>query len=155
MIRFPMIRFPIPSSAGSLGTSALAAAAVLAATLGTAAPAAADSCWNHNGSIMRLKADGSSRAFLYERPRGVLARAGVRRGTLLFDGVKRGNAYEGMARTFSRFCPGNPNAYSVSGPVSADQLRVTLVGTRDAYERCEYTGNVVTDTLVFTYAYDC
>ena len=130
-------------------------AALVAAPLVTPTVAAADSCWNHNGSIMRLQASGNRRWFYYENPRDVLRRAGVTRGTLLFDGIKRGNSYSGTARTFSRFCPGNPNTYSVSGPVRGDQLQVTLYGTRDSYQRCEYTGDTVSDTLVFTYAYDC
>ena len=138
--------------------SLLATAAVLAATaapLAVATPAAADSCWNHNGSIMRLVANGSRRAFYYEQPRDVLRRAGVTRGTLLFDGRKNGNSYSGTARRFSRFCPGNPLEYAVSGPVRADQLQVTLFGTRDVYSQCQYTGTVETDRLVFTYSYDC
>ena len=58
--------------------------------------AAADSCWNHNGSVMRLKASGNQRWFYYEKPRTVLRAAGVRRGTLLFSGRKNGNWYSGM-----------------------------------------------------------
>ena len=65
----------------------------------------ADSCWNHNGSLMRLKANGNARAFYYENPRSVLANAGVVRGTLLFDGAKNGNRYDGTARRFSTRCP--------------------------------------------------
>lgn len=137
-------------------TLALAALATfLAVPLATTAPAAADSCWNHNGSIMRLRASGSQRWFYYENPRDVLRRAGVTRGTLLFDGRKSGNSYSGTARVFSRFCPGNPATYNVSGPVRGDQLQVTLYGTRPVYEQCQATGRSTSDTLVFTYAYDC
>ena len=124
------------------------------AALGTTS-ARADSCWNHNGSLMRLKASGNARRFLYEAPKAQLRRAGVTRGTLLFEGRKNGNSYQGTARRFSRFCPGNPLVYSVGGPVRADQLQVTLIGTYDHHERCEYTGETRSDRLVFTYSHDC
>ena len=136
-------------------TALLAAAVTLAGFTATTASASADSCWNHNGSIMRLKASGNRRWFYYENPKPQLARAGVTPGTLLFDGRKNGNSYSGTARRFSRFCPGNPLEYSVGGPVSGDQLRVTLRGTYDEHQRCEPTGAVKSDRLVFTYAYDC
>jgi len=120
-----------------------------------AAPALADSCWNHNGSLMRLQAQGNQRWLSYERPRGVLANAGVRRGTLLFNGVKNGNWYSGTARVFSKYCPGSPLEYFVEGPVRGDQLQVTVSGTREVYQRCQPTGRTTTDTLVFTYSHQC
>ncbi|GAA0784592.1 hypothetical protein [Roseibium denhamense] len=115
----------------------------------------ADSCWNHNGSIMRLQAQGNQRWMSYENPRNVLRNAGVQRGTLLFNGVKTGNWYSGTARVFSKFCPGNPLEYFVEGPVRGDQLQVTVRGTREVFQRCQPTGRYTTDTLVFTYSHDC
>ena len=44
-----------------------------AVSLGATDIARADSCWNHNGSLMRLKARGNQRWFYYERPRAGLA----------------------------------------------------------------------------------
>ncbi len=117
--------------------------------------AQADSCWNHNGSIMRLQADGNNRWLSYEIPRNVLANAGVRRGTLLFNGVKSGNWYSGTARVFSKHCPGTPQEYFVEGPVREDQLQVTVHGTREIHQRCLPTGRHKTDTLVFTYSHQC
>lgn len=117
--------------------------------------AAADSCWNHNGSVMRLKASGNQRWFYYEKPRTVLRAAGVRRGTLLFSGRKNGNWYSGMARRFSKYCPGSPLEYYVEGPVASNQLKVTVRGTRDVFRRCQNTGNVASDTLVFTFIRRC
>lgn len=133
----------------------MAAATGLAAVAATPAVAFADSCWNHNGSIMRLKASGNSRTFVYERPREVLQRAGVQRGTVLFNGFKSGNFYEGTARRYSRFCPGTPLEYTVAGPVRADQLQVTVFGSYEVHEQCRATGSYKDDRLVFTYAYDC
>ncbi|MBL6431718.1 MAG: hypothetical protein HPM95_13425 [Alphaproteobacteria bacterium] len=51
-------------------------AALLPAQPSTATPANADSCWTHNGSLMRLKADGNRRWFLYEAPRPVCVTPG-------------------------------------------------------------------------------
>lgn len=134
-----------------------AATALTLATVLVAAhsPARADSCWNHNGSLMRLKAQGNQRWFAYEVPRPVLQAAGVRRGTLLFNGVKRGNWYEGLSRVFSKYCPGIPLEYWVEGPVRSDQLQVTLRGTREVQSRCRPSGRMTTDTLVFTYSHQC
>ncbi len=117
--------------------------------------ARADSCWNHNGSLMRLQASGNQRWFYYENPRQGMRNEGVTQGTLLFNGVKQGNSYHGTARLFSRHCPGAPLEYQVSGPVRPDQLQVTVYGTRPVMSRCQPTGQYKTDTLVFTYLRQC
>ena len=116
---------------------------------------AADSCWDHNGSVMRLRAQGNQRWFYYERPRQVLRNAGVRPGTLLFEGRKSGNWYSGQARRFSKYCPNDPLVYYVEGPVASSQTKVTVRGTREVHKRCVPTGQVKTDTLVFTYLRRC
>ncbi|PLW76018.1 hypothetical protein [Cohaesibacter celericrescens] len=121
-------------------------------TFATIAPAAADSCWWHNGSLMRLQAQGNQRWFSYERPRAGLS---VGRGTLLFNGRKSGNWYSGTARVFSKYCPDTPLEYHVEGPVQADQLGVTMHGDREVHKRCRGTGRWTRDTLVFTYAKKC
>lgn len=118
-------------------------------------PAMADSCWNHNGSIMRLQAQGNQRWLSYDIPRNVLRNAGVQPGTLLFNGIKNGNWYAGTARVFSKHCPGSPLEYFVEGPVRGDQLQVTVSGTREVHQQCRPTGRFTTDTLVFTYSHDC
>lgn len=134
----------------------VATAALIATSFSvTTTSAQADSCWNHNGSLMRLKASGNQRWMYYENPRQVLRNAGVRRGTLLFNGRKSGNWYSGTARRFSKFCPGNPLEYFVEGPVRQDQLQVTVRGTRDVHRQCQATGQVASDVLVFTYVRDC
>lgn len=133
--------------------AALATLATFSVTMPTSA--SADSCWDHNGSVMRLQAQGNSRWFYYERPKSSLRAAGVRRGTLLFNGRKSGDWYSGTARRFSRYCPGEPLEYFVEGPVARSQTRVTVRGTREVYERCRPTGRYTEDTLVFTYLYQC
>jgi len=143
--------------------SGLAAALVLTGgitavtALGASTAAHADSCWNHNGSLMRLKSSGNQRWMYYERPRSVLRNAGVRRGTLLFNGTNSGDYYSGTARRFSKFCRGNPLTYRVEGPVSRPngQIVITIEGQRPVHNRCRPTGRTNYDVLRFTYAYDC
>lgn len=129
---------------------------VLAAAM-LAAPglAAAESCWTHNGSLMRLGDNGDKRWFTYEVPREVLKPAGVEQGTLLFEGAKVGNRYVGTARVFSRACPGNPAEYGVAGPIDNGGLRVTLVGERKIFKDCQPTVQTTTDVLVFDYSHRC
>ena len=101
---------------------------------------------------MRLKANGQNRWFYYEHPRPGLS---VGPGTLLFNGRNQGGYYSGNARVFSRFNPGNPLQYHVEGPVSNNQTRVTMRGTREVWRGGQPTGQYKTDTLVFTYQYQC
>lgn len=131
--------------------STILAAAIVAAP----APALADSCWTHNGSLMRLEAEGPARLFSYEKPKAGLAAAGIRKHTLLFDGEKSGNRYSGTARVFSKSCPGSPLEYHVEGPVNSSQTRVELTGEREVYENCQPTGRRTVDTLVFRYSHQC
>jgi hypothetical protein len=112
----------------------------------------ADSYWDHNGSLVRLKADGDSRRFVYAALRDVLVRAGVRPGTLLFSGAREGDRYYGTAFVFSRHC-GAPLEYYVEGDVVSER-RVVLSGTREVYtDGCRATGRRETDRLEFTYKY--
>ncbi|EBA08082.1 hypothetical protein [Sagittula stellata] len=126
--------------------------AVLAA-LFMAQGAAADSCWDHNGSVMRLTAAGAQRTFLYERPRTGVARAGVGTGTWLFSGTKTGDWYSGTARVFSSQCA--PLEYRVEGPVLQNPLRVEMRGSRQIHDNCVPTGRWTEDVLVFSYLYGC
>ena len=115
----------------------------------------ADSCWDHNGSVMRLQAEGNKRWMYYEIPREVLRNAGVQQGTLLFNGEKNGNWYSGTARRFSKYCIGDPLEYFVEGPVRKDQLQVTVRGTREIHKKCQPTGRLAQDELIFTYIRNC
>lgn len=138
-------KFPLCSAA----LSGLAMAAGI-----FSAPAFAASCWNHNGSVMQITATGNGgREIRYLEPKSSLLRSGVRRGTLLFNGHYNGSRYSGTARRFSRYCLGSPQTYGVSGP--ANSSRITLSGRRDKNRRCLNTGQIVRDTLVFTFLYPC
>lgn len=81
--------------------------------------------WEHNGSIVRLLAEGDKRRFLYEQPRASLKSIDVSKGTLLFSGRRVGNQYTGTAYVFQLGC--SPAAYSVSGPVISEE-EVVLSG---------------------------
>ena len=124
---------------------------ILAIMIGS--QAMADSCWNHNGSVMRLTAQGNDRWFWYENPRQGIRNVGVMPGTLLFNGRKNGEWYTGTARVFSNYCA--PLEYYVEGPVLQNPLRVQVTGQRQIYNNCQPTGQWTTDTLVFTYMYNC
>lgn len=124
----------------------------LIATL-LATQAVADSCWNHNGSVMRLTDQGNSRWFYYENPRQGMRNVGVRRGTLLFNGTTNGSWYSGTARVFSNGC--GALEYWVEGPVLQNPLRVRVSGDRQIYRNCQPTGQWTNDVLEFTYMYRC
>ena len=97
---------------------------------GTTAPAvgqaAQQSRWEQNGSIVRLIPNGATRKLYYEVPRAELTAMGVKPGTLLFDGIKKGNSYSGTAYAFTNLC--QPKDYPVSGAISEDEKQVTLRG---------------------------
>ncbi len=143
----------------NLATSAFSAAlglVILAVGVGSVPSIArADTCWDHNGSMMRLRTEGDKFWFSYDRPKRSLHRAGVRQGTLLFDGIYHRGNYTGIARRFSRYCPGTPSEYQVSGPVASGQQRIVVTGERQIHKRCRPTGKYEIDRLVFTFRYQC
>lgn len=78
----------------------------------------ANADFTHNGSLMGVELDGDAVRIYYTNPRAGLARLGVRRGTLLFEGridkSDPGRPYlEGDARIFKRGC--DPTPYFVHG----------------------------------------
>jgi tetratricopeptide (TPR) repeat protein len=82
--------------------------------------------WDYKGSTLSLAADGNKRKFYYIEPHAVFRNMGVTRGTLFFDGTRAGNSYKGTTYAFSIHC--KPLAYGVSGNVSDDHRKITLVG---------------------------
>jgi len=95
---------------------------------GKSAPPAAGKAvvWNHNGSVMRLEADGATRRFRYEVPRRAMVEAGARPGDAVFEGRREGARYVGTAYIFNPTCGRLP--YAVSGRVSDDERQVVLEG---------------------------
>lgn len=130
-------------------TSHLAALA-LSLGLAVSAPAAADSYWNHNGSLMRLSANGAARAFFYAAPRPGIVNAGVQPGTLFFDGWRDGDRYRGTARVFSASC--GASTFYIEGWV-ASETHVILEGWRPVFHNCQPTGDQTWERLEFTYSY--
>lgn len=105
--------------------------------------------WMHNGSVMRLEANGDEREFFYDEPRAGIRKQGVRPGTLLFKGTRDGSTYSGTAYIFKTGC--DPEGYEVEGDVSGDDYTVTMVGKAPRLDKdCEINGTK-DDTLVFTY----
>ena len=111
--------------------------------------AAADSFWDHNGSLMRLVARGSDRWLSYEAPRQGMVDQGVQPGTLFFNGRRAGNSYHGTARVFSRNCA-EPMTFPISGTVFNEQT-IVLEGLRPVFSNCRPTGQMKNERLVFTY----
>ncbi len=108
------------------------------------------SYWDHNGSLMRLRASGNDRIIEYLIPSPTMKEAGVEKGTLLFRGVRQGDRYVGTARVFSKHCT-NPIEYHVDGRVVSEQS-IILTGRREVYdEGCIPSGSFKEDTLEFRY----
>jgi uncharacterized caspase-like protein len=109
----------------------------------------ASSYWSHNGSGLYLVAEGDRRRFYYETPRPGIGDQGVERGTLLFDGQKIGNNYQGTAYVFVRHCGKFP--YAVSGAVAEGSKRVVMYGRAPQPDASCKIGGYRVDTLVFDY----
>jgi hypothetical protein len=110
-------------------------------------PPAGSNLWTHNGSLMRLVANGATRTLLYEKPRDGMLNAGAKQGSIVFEGSRNGNAYSGTAYIFARGC--KPQGYSVSGGISDGERRITLYGQAPKVsDGCKVQGTK-DDTLVF------
>jgi len=109
--------------------------------------------WSHNGSIMYLQAviPTGERKFFYSQPTEGMTAAGATPGTLLFDGRRRGNRYEGTAYIFRRNCGAFP--YAVSGNVVNDET-VIMTGAKPDVDQvsCRIVGHKP-DRLEFRYQY--
>ena len=86
-------------------------AIVLAATIAVASaqaqtPTASPepTVWDHNGSVMYLVANGSSREIYYQKPRPGMLEAGAHSGSLLFRGEVNDGQYLGTAYIFNVHC---------------------------------------------------
>jgi len=125
--------------------SGLSSCSLLLAGLATSG--AADTVWEHNGSIVQLREEGTLRSFRYSDPRAELQKAGVEHGTVLFEGRKTGNRFSGTAYRFSRGC--GAIGYEVNGAVSPTARDLTLSGRAPKRNsKCEVVGHF-TDVLVF------
>jgi hypothetical protein len=101
--------------------------------------------WDHNGSVMYLVANGSSREVYYQKPRPGMLDAGARPGSLLFRGEVNNGQYLGTAYIFNLHC--GPIPFEVKGPILDDDERIVLTGQaprvgRDCRPYATYTSNL-------------
>src|SRR5215472_14696653 len=73
------------------------------------------SLWDHNGSIMYLVANDSSREFHYQKPRPGMLEAGAHPDDLLFKGQINDGQISGIAYIFNAQCGQVP--FHVKGPL--------------------------------------
>lgn len=109
-----------------------------------------DTLWDHNGSVMRLIANGKRRQFIYERPRPGMYRAGARSGHVLFHGARSGNHISGTAYFYSRRC--GRVSFRAEGTVQNNERFVFMRGYRPRLSRsCRRIGRGKRDDLAFSY----
>ena len=103
--------------------------------------------WDHNGSVMYLVADGSSREFYYQKPRPGMLEAGAHPDSLLFRGQINDGHISGTAFLFNANCGQVP--FAVKGPFLDNGERVVLTGRAPHVGRnCQASGEY-TSTLEF------
>ncbi len=103
--------------------------------------------WDHNGSVMYLVENGSSREFHYQKPRPGMLEAGARPGSLLFRGEVDNGQYFGTAYIFNPHCGQFP--FQVKGPVLDDDERISLTGEAPQVGRTCRTHRYYASSLEF------
>jgi hypothetical protein len=103
--------------------------------------------WDHNGSVMYLIANGSSREFYYQKPRPGMLEAGARPGSLLFRGQFNDGQYSGTAYIFNTHCGSIP--FQVKGPILDNDERIMLTGQAPRVGRNCSTYGSYTSNLEF------
>ena len=112
-----------------------------------AATTAERTFWDHNGSVMYLVANGSSREFYYQKPRPGMLEAGAHPDSLLFRGQIDNGQFSGTAYLFNAHCGQVP--FEVKEPVLDNGGRVALTGQAPRVGRnCQASG-YYTSTLEF------
>jgi len=104
-------------------------------------PAHANTSWDHNGSLMVLEENGKKRKLVYAEPRSTLDTAGVKRGTVLFDGEEKADGrLAGYAKLFRAGC--DPVDYFVEGSFDKSKGEILLQGQAPIYSGagCKITG---------------
>jgi hypothetical protein len=102
--------------------------------------------WDHNGSVMYLVANGSSREFDYQKPRPGLLHAGARPGSVLFRGEVNNRQYLGTAYIFNPHC--GPIPFEVKGSILNDE-QIVLTGQAPRVGRNCRPGGSYTSNLEF------
>jgi hypothetical protein len=100
--------------------------------------------WDHNGSVMYLVENGSSREFRYQKPRPGMLEAGARPGSLLFRGQVDNGQYAGTAYIFNPHC--GAVSFQVKGSVLDNGERIMLTGQAPHVGRnCRTYGSYTND----------
>ena len=104
--------------------------------------------WDHNGSVMYLVDNGSSREFWYHKPRLGMLEAGAHPGSLLFRGQIDDKQLSGTAYIFNPQCGRIP--FEVTGSVVGNGDRIMLTGRTPQVGRdCRTYGSSNSSTLEF------
>ena len=103
--------------------------------------------WDHNGSVMYLVANGSSREFYYQKPRPGMLEAGARPDTLLLRGQINNGQFSGTAYLFNARCGQVP--FQVKGPILDNDARLVLTGQAPHVGRNCRTHGYFTSNLEF------
>jgi hypothetical protein len=82
--------------------------------------------WDHNGSVMYLITNGSTREIYYQKPRAGMLEVGAHPGSLLFRGEIDNGEYSGTAYIFNPHCGQIP--FQVKGPASDNDEQIMLTG---------------------------
>ncbi|MGI9522453.1 MAG: hypothetical protein ACR2PG_12470 [Hyphomicrobiaceae bacterium] len=82
--------------------------------------------WFHEGSVVRITADGMRRRITFERPHTKLTGRGASPGKILFEGRRNGNRYNGTAYVFTKSC--GKFGYDVLGIVKKGETQLQLEG---------------------------
>lgn len=120
---------------------------------GAADKAAGKDMWTHNGSVVEIDAapsgknDGAeSIEIRYVEPKASLMSEGVKSGTLLFNGSRKGDSISGTIRIFNMKC--GTLEYAASGNQSSTG-RIELKARRPVRANCAVTDRFVDEELVF------
>lgn len=115
---------------------------------GSAPSPTGGSIWDHNGSTVRLTAQGQRRQFAYQRPRAGMRKRGARSGDVIFEGVRDGDIYSGTAYIYTKRC--GKVGYDVLGTVQKGQTEIVMRGNAPRFNRsCQQIGSRP-DKLVFS-----
>jgi TPR repeat protein len=107
------------------------------------------SYWKNDESIMRLKATGASRKFVFFKPSEEQMKAGAIAGSIRFDGQFSGKGYTGTAFSYSEKC--GRESFPVSGEIENNGARVILSGKSAQMDgNCREIGKA-DQTLVFDF----
>lgn len=137
------------------GASVACQAASARPSFGTETAFSFESLWCHNGSIVGLVRAGTSRKFVYFKPKSTDLEAAVRNAPVLFEGSDQSGIYEGTMRHYSLRC-GN-TTFDVSGRFEEHgeggiSKTVTVTGTRSSFPSPASCDPVpVNETLQFAF----